>query len=216
MLERGRASGQPRVCFLNVVFVRPLPTEALMAPRRLGGVGELVPLGQAAHHVLQPGADDGVVALALSVGGISPGGFWRRLAGPPWRGRLLSARLRELRVGLGDGVCQRAAGLRRGVEGHGGQPSSATSQDLLLRALRLVRGRRCGCWVSFGSLRSRRFTQTEHRDGRVPTSGGAGQTQRFCRFLSGDLRRGGERGFEQEGGVEAVVSDAWESAGVDG
>lgn len=183
-----------------------------MAPRRLGGVGELVPLGQAAHHVLQPGADGGVVALALalSVGGISPGGFWRRLAGPLWRGRLLSAKLRELRVGLGDGVCQRAAGLRRGVESRGGRPSSVTSQDLLLRALRL------GCWVSFGSLRSRWFAQTEHRDGLVPSSGGAGQTQRFCRFLSGELRRGGDRGSEQEGGVEAVVSDARESAGGDG
>lgn len=203
--------------------MRPLPTEAFLALRRLGGTCELVPLGQAAHHVLQLGADGGVVALALParlVGGISKGGFWRRLAGLPWRGRLVLAhgevRWRQLKVCLGEGVCQRAAGLCRGMDGHGGQLSSVTSQDLLLHALRLIHGWWLGCWVSFVLLRSQRFSQTRHRYGLAPASGGAGQTQGICRLLPVHLRRGGDRGFEEEEGrVEAVVSDAWESASVD-
>lgn len=184
----------------------PLLTVGFLALRRLGGIGELVRLGQAAHHVLQPGADAGVVALA---GGTWKGGPWGGLADLPRQGRRLLARdevrLRELKVGLGGGVRQRAAGLRRGVDGRGGQPSSLTG-----RGLRLIRGRRLGCWVGLVLLRIQRFPQRRHGDGRAAAGGGAGQTQ----GRSGDLRGGGgERGLEEE----AVVPGAWESAlSVDG
>lgn len=194
-----------------------MPTGAVAALGRLGGiVGELVRLGQAAHHVLQPGADNGVVALALPVrlvGGVSGAGLWSS------GGRLLLAlaegRLRELKVGLGEGVWQRAAGLRRRVHGHGGRLSSVPSQDLLLHALRLIRGRRFGCRVSTLLLQSQRFARTRHRYDPAPASGGAGQTRGVCRFACGDLWRGGDRGFEEQRRVQAVVWDPWEPASVD-
>lgn len=187
--------------------MRPLSTAGSLARRRLGGVGELLPLGQAAHHVLQLGADEGVAALALPAGGISEGGLCRRRAGLRWRGRLPlvhgQVRERELKVGVGGGVRQRAAGLRRGVCGHGGQLSSVTTRELLL--LRLIPGRRLGCWVSPALLRGRGPTQARHRPGVAPTGGGAGQARGTCGFLPGGLR----------GRAEAVVSVARESASAD-
>lgn len=169
-----------------------------LALRRRGPVSEPGPGGQAAHHVLQLGTDDGVVVLALPAqhgGGIPNGGFGRRLAEPPWQGRLGVVRVqvgqRELKVGLGGGVDGRG----------GGQLSSAPSQDLLL-----------GRWVGSVLLRSESLPETRLRSRLAPPGGGAGQTQAPCRRPSEHLWGGGERGLEEEGRVEAVVAAAWESA----
>lgn len=214
------ASGQPRVWFLNVVFVCPRPAVAFVALGGVVGICKLAPLRQAGHHVLQLSADDSVVALALSallVGGISKGGVWRCLGDPSWWGELVLVWPRELEVSLDGGVRQQAAGLRRGVaeDHHGGQLSSVTSQDLLLHVLGLIHGGRLVCWVSFPLLRSQRLTQRRRRSRLALTRGGAGQTLCICRLLSGDLRRGGDGVFKEEGRVEAAVSDARGSASVD-
>lgn len=125
--ERGRASGQPRVRLLNVVFVRPLPAAAFMALSRVVGICRLAPLRQAGHHVLQLGADDGVVALAL------PARPVQGVSEPSRRGELVLVRVevgpREQEVSLDGGVRQRAAGVRRGVaeDRHGGQQSGISS-----------------------------------------------------------------------------------------
>lgn len=104
--------------------MNPLPAVSVRPPSHVGDVCELSSVGQAGHHALQLGADDGILVLPL-LGQplvVFQGALWRcscgqnlprrhqgGRGGPVWPrdiwrdgGRVLW----ELNVGLGVTVCQ--------------------------------------------------------------------------------------------------------------
>ncbi len=81
---------QSGVWFLPTVSVYPLPAASARPLSHVGDVRQLLPLGQGGHHVLQLGADGGVVVLALfgqPVEAVPQGAVWSCLGGRCLLGR---------------------------------------------------------------------------------------------------------------------------------